>query len=83
MALGRRGEEEMGGREMDADGDGDAEGEGKRPVVQRRGASEGVREGGFTGKVERESEREEDVEPRDLSEFLEKYDPRPEDLPDV
>ncbi|KAM0138082.1 hypothetical protein ACHAP3_003858 [Botrytis cinerea] len=85
MALGRRGEEEMGGREMDADGDEDAEGEGKRPVVQRRGASEGVREGGFTGKVEREREsaREEDVGPRDLSEFLEKYDPRPEDLPDV
>ncbi|CCD55393.1 hypothetical protein BofuT4_P157890.1 [Botrytis cinerea T4] len=85
MALGRRGEEEMGGREMDADGDGDAEGEGKRPVVQRRGASEGVREGGFTGMVEREREsaREEDVGPRDLSEFLEKYDPRPEDLPDV
>ncbi|KAK6606485.1 hypothetical protein H4I96_04947 [Botrytis cinerea] len=81
--VGEEGEEEMGGREMDADGDGDAEGEGKRPVVQRRGASEGVREGGFTGKVERESEREEDVEPRDLSEFLEKYDPRPEDLPDV
>ncbi|KAM0159165.1 hypothetical protein ACHAPG_003647 [Botrytis cinerea] len=89
MALGVRGEEGKRGREMDADGDGDAEGEGKRPVVQRRGASEGVREGGFTGKVERkrdgerESEREEDVEPRDLSEFLEKYDPRPEDLPDV
>ncbi|KAF7916555.1 uncharacterized protein EAE98_010564 [Botrytis deweyae] len=66
-----------GGEEKDGEG----EGEGKKPVMQRRGASEGVREGGFTGPMR--MERKEEVAPRDLGEFLEKYDPRPEDLPDV
>ncbi|TGO32491.1 hypothetical protein BHYA_0312g00010 [Botrytis hyacinthi] len=63
------------------DRDRDKDAEGRKPVMQRRGASEGVREGGFTGPMERE--RKEEGAPRDLSEFLEKYDPRPEDLPDV
>ncbi|TGO49088.1 hypothetical protein BOTNAR_0444g00110 [Botryotinia narcissicola] len=69
----------VGSGDRDKEKDGDVE--GRRPVMQRRGASEGVREGGFTGPMERE--RKEDVLPRDLKEFLEKYDPRPEDLPDV
>ncbi|KAF7956984.1 hypothetical protein EAE96_004306 [Botrytis aclada] len=74
-ALSRR--EEMGGK--------DGDGEGRNPVMQRRGASEGVREGGFTGPIEKERRRggEEHASPRDLTEFLEKYDPRPEDMPDV
>lgn len=70
---------EMGSGYGDTDAGKDVE-EGK-PVMQRRGASEGVREGGFTGPMERE--RKEEGAPRNLSEFLEKYDPRPEDLPDV
>ncbi|EDN93834.1 predicted protein [Sclerotinia sclerotiorum 1980 UF-70] len=49
-------------------------GEVKRPVMQRRGASEGVREGGFVGPLE--ERKLEEVLPRDLEEFLEKYDPR-------
>ncbi|KAF7863133.1 hypothetical protein EAF04_007216 [Stromatinia cepivora] len=56
-------------------------GEVKRPVMQRRGASEGMREGGFVGPLE--ERKVEEVLPRDLAEFLEKYDPRSEDLPDV
>ncbi|TGO62467.1 hypothetical protein BCON_0019g00010 [Botryotinia convoluta] len=72
--------EGMGNGSKDKDKDGEGS-EGKKPVMQRRGASEGVREGGFTGPMERA--RKEEVLPRDLSEFLEKYDPRPEDLPDV
>ncbi|TGO26073.1 hypothetical protein BPAE_0067g00460 [Botrytis paeoniae] len=73
--------EGMGNRDGDVNKDKDKDAEGKKPVMQRRGASEGVREGGFTGPMERE--RKEEALPRDLGEFLEKYDPRPEDLPDV
>ncbi|ESZ92247.1 hypothetical protein SBOR_7373 [Sclerotinia borealis F-4128] len=58
-----------------------AAGSSKGPVMQRRGASEGMREGGFVGPLP--VEMEEELLPKDLAEFLEKYDPRSEDLPDV
>ncbi|KAI9645702.1 hypothetical protein NHQ30_006444 [Ciborinia camelliae] len=54
---------------------------GKRPVMERRGASEGTREGGCVGPPE--VILEDELLPSDLTEFLEKYDPRSEDLPDV
>lgn len=65
---------------MQRDGDeGEFGGGMKRPGMGRRGASEGMREGGFVGP----DAGLEEVLPKDLAEFLEKYDPRSEDLPDV
>lgn len=70
-ALSMRGEDQWSEMEFEAR---------NRPAMQRRGASEGVREGGAVGPPEIKIE---EILPKDLSEFLEKYDPRSEDLPDV
>ncbi|QSZ33496.1 hypothetical protein DSL72_005064 [Monilinia vaccinii-corymbosi] len=84
----QRGEDQEGDeeREREEERERDAKvselGEGGRgPGMQRRGANEGVREGGFVGPSP--VVVEEELWPNDLGEFLEKYDPRSDDLPDV
>ncbi|KAB8301509.1 hypothetical protein EYC80_003360 [Monilinia laxa] len=55
--------------------------DGEETGYAEEGASEGMREGGFVGPFSVGTEEE--LWPKDLGEFLEKYDPRAEDLPDV